>query len=213
MSFWLRLLFPPRCLGCEQLLLAERSVWCAACSVSLEDNQQNGVEPAFPLTRAWAPYVHGGALAQAVHRFKYQQRSDLARPLGDLLAATSAAFVAPCDFVVPIPLHHQRFRERGFDQSTLLAAQLCANTGTPLRVEWLQRIRNTPRQVELDHSQRQHNVDGAFQAQHARGHLCLVDDVFTTGATARAAADALLHAGAETVRVLTLSTMPKHSMS
>ncbi len=200
----LNFLFPNRCLGCEQLLQAGASHWCNSCFATLEPNGRT-VEPAAPLHAAWAPFLHGGALADALYRFKYQGRSDLARPLGIMLANAASKWVNASTTIVPVPLHQLRFRERGFDQTTLLSAVLAKQLDQPFAPHWLHRIRNTPRQVELDETQRQQNVAGAFSSVKAYGPVCLVDDVYTTGATARSAAQALLDAGASSVIALTLS--------
>ncbi len=208
MSRLFNLLFPPRCLGCDALL-GEDANWCEVCRLSVEAFEASAEERA---SAVWAAFVHEGAAAAAVHRFKYLGRSDMARPLGRLLAQKAAGRFAEVSAVVPIPLHHQRFRERGFDQSTLLAKAFAQGIGKPLMSHWLTRTRHTERQVGLDLGARRTNMLGAFLSAPATGHLCLVDDVYTTGASALAAAIALNAAGAQSVTIATLTRTPLHAL-
>jgi ComF family protein len=147
-------------------------------------------------------------VARAIHRFKYEDHPELAAPLGELLAGEARSFLdrAP-GFVVALPLHTRRYHARKYDQAQLLAGVLAKATGREAPVGWLSRTRDTQRQVGLSEAERAHNVEDAFTAAPTvKGReVLLVDDVFTTGATARAAASALREAGAVQVEVLTLA--------
>ncbi|HUJ29367.1 MAG TPA: ComF family protein [Myxococcales bacterium] len=156
-----------------------------------------------PFAFASAPYLHGGALAEAIHRFKYEQREDLGRALSVLFDGCP---VPESDLLVPIPLHPSRLRQRGYDQARLLADGAARRFGLPV-APLLHRTRATGQQVGRDRAARERNVRGAFRAAAdlAGVRVCLVDDVFTTGATASAAAQALLEAGAARVEVRTLA--------
>src|SRR5690606_28855499 len=112
------------------------------------------------------------------------------------------------DMLVPVPLHTTRLKERGYNQSQLLCAALAAYLECPSVPEALYRIRDTGFQVGLNKQQRLTNVADAFRAdpKHVKNHtILLVDDVFTTGATLEASAQALLNAGAHAVYGLTVS--------
>ncbi len=109
---------------------------------------------------------------------------------------------------MPVPLHPSRMRERGFNQSELLARDLSVSLNAPIQPKALARKRPTQQQAHLTASERKVNVRGAFTAdpgfvQGAR--VIVVDDVLTTGATLCECADALLHAGAQNVIALTLA--------
>ena len=111
--------------------------------------------------------------------------------------------------VVPVPLHVQRLRQRGFNQSAVLARHLGRSLECRVALSLLVRMRNTPSQLPLSPEARAANVAGAFAVRHpvlVRGRTILViDDVWTSGATARAVAAALRAAGATAVDVLTLA--------
>src|SRR2546428_2236870 len=108
----LHLLSPPRCSACDLRLSAD-AVLCASCVTTLEP------PPELPQATT-AAFSFGGALAEAIHRFKYLGRAELARPLGRLIVE-GLPDASEIDLVAPVPLHVARLRRRGFDQSTLLA--------------------------------------------------------------------------------------------
>jgi len=219
----LDILFPPLCLACGRVC-EEEGVFCEGCGGDAETLPEPrcarcaepGPLPLCPrccsrppaFSQAFAPFSHEGAVARAIHLFKYEDRPELARPLAALAwrAATDFLEQAP-SWVCALPLHLQRYRERRYDQAELLARELARLTKRTHRPRLLHRHRETRRQVGLSESEREANVAGAFQATaEVRGRsLLLVDDVFTTGATARAASQALLEAGATEVQVFTLA--------
>jgi ComF family protein len=179
----------------EALLPVLRPRRCAHCR-----------ERAPPFAKARAPYLHGGALAEAIWRLKYDGCEELARPLAILFDGCEA----PTSRVVaPVPLHVSRLRERGYDQAALLARAAAQRFGLPC-ADLLLRTRSTRAQVGLDRTRREANVRGAFRARRPvpGARVCLVDDVLTTGATAAEAARALLAAGAASVEVRTLARAP-----
>jgi ComF family protein len=148
---------------------------------------------------------YDGPVLEAIHRLKYQRQLIYARFLGRLLAASPAArLVAEADLLAPVPLHPRRLRHRGFNQALLLAQ---AFPEVPLEREVLVRRRPTLPQVRLNPQERLTNVRGAFDvpdpAPVSGKTVVLVDDVYTTGATVKECARALLQAGAGRVEVLT----------
>jgi ComF family protein len=222
----LDLIFPVRCASCDAPgeapfcapcadTLVALPPGCPVCGVPGDDEVLAAIRPrrcvhcrerAPPFAQASAPYLHGGALAEAIHRLKYEKREDLARPLGVLFEAC----VRPrADVLVPVPLHPARLRERGFDQARLLAAEAARRFGLPV-ASLLVRTRATGQQVGRDRAARERNLLGAFGVcGEVRGkRICILDDVLTTGATASAAAQALLEAGAARVEVRTLARAP-----
>ena len=156
-----------------------------------------------PVDRARAIGAYDGALRSIVHALKYQGHRSLARRLGLLMRAGGGDVLAGADFVVPVPLHPSRRRERGFNQ----AEDLARHTGLPV-VRALVRVRPTATQADLPAAQRHRNVKNAFAARcppHlAAGRIAvLIDDVSTTGATLDACAWSLKQIGVREVRALT----------
>ncbi len=114
----------------------------------------------------------------------------------------------PPDLIMPVPLHSRRLKQRGFNQSALLAAYLGESLGIEVNSKDLVRVKNTKPQVGLNPEQRQENVRNAFQAQDEivkNKHVLLIDDVLTTGATMLAANISLQIAGAKTVSAYCLA--------
>lgn len=167
--------------------------------------------PPYIKARAVAPYE--GQLREALHQFKFFGRKELAGPFGEVMAALAAAFfpLRPAGVVVPVPLPERRERERGFNQAALLAGVIGDILRLPVFKRALVRTRETPSQATLSREQRQANLCGAFAAGEdssavAGRNVLLVDDVYTTGATASECSRALLAAGAGAVYVVTLAT-------
>ena len=200
---WLRVLAPPRCPGCDGLLAAGRAAFCPAC-LPLIERASESQRPPSPAANA---FIYGGPLADAVLRLKYGRRTELAPGLGALLAEAALAYAGAIDRVLPLPLHRARLRERGFNQSTLLAQPVARALGVPLDTSSLVRVRPTHDQASLPRASRAENVRGAFAARRtlASQRVLLIDDVRTTGATLAAAAEALLAAGCTRVSTLALA--------
>ena len=144
-----------------------------------------------------------------VHRLKYQHARHLAEPLAALLGGyLDTGPVPSVEAIVPVPLHPNRLRQRGYNQSTLLARELSARASLPVVDDCLERVRDTPAQMHLPARQRLTNVHGAFCARDRRlagATVLLVDDVCTTGATLEACADALKRAKVRSVWGLALA--------
>jgi ComF family protein len=199
----LDLLAPRRCAGCDALACEHDAAFCDACAPLIE---QAGAAWRPPRPEA-AAFVYGGPLADAIARMKYARRPELARPLGALLAEASRAYAGLVDRVMPLPLHPLRLRERGFNQSAVLAAAVARSLGLPLDAASLRRVRRTDDQAGLSRARRAENVRAAFalRARMPAARVLLIDDVRTTGATLAEAARALLEAGCLEVRTLALA--------
>lgn len=182
----LEALAPLRCAGCDE---PSRALFCDGCAIS--------VERAVDSRRAVFDY--GGAVEAAIHRYKFQSRSDLAPRLSAPLVRAVKAF--DVDTIASVPLHPMRLVERGFDQAALLARPVAKARRLPYDPRLLRRVRNTPKQSKLARAERLSNVRGAFRCVSAiKGRkILLIDDVATTGATLSACAETLMEAGASLV--------------
>jgi ComF family protein len=163
--------------------------------------------PVYARARAVARFEDGPART-LVHRLKYSDRMELARPLGLWMARAGREILAEADLLVPVPLHRRRLIWRQFNQANALALVVTRASGKRADAFALVRVKPTTPQVGLTRAQRADNVQGAFAVpEEARlsvegRAVVLVDDVTTTGATLNAAARALLRAGARRVDVL-----------
>ena len=202
----LELLFPPRCAGCQRV----DTCWCGRCQTLLDELPFPPQEtfPASSFTALAASGAHDGLLRKALLALKYEHAPQLAEPLGTRLADCFLRLNREAALVVPVPLHTSRERERGYNQSQLIGAVLAQRLGIPQQSAALRRVVATRAQVGLDMQERRHNVQGAFVADShlvSGRDVLLVDDVYTTGATLGACAQALQDAGVRTVYGLTLT--------
>lgn len=214
--------FPRWCVGCGR----EGEFICASCRRSLSrvmpplcpkcgKPQPSGV--CCPACVGWqaridgirSPFRFDGVMRQAIHQLKYRNLRALAQELAELLRDYLTASPMPGEVVVPVPLHRKRLRERGYNQSSLLAKELGKLIKLPVIDDCLIRQRHAPPQARtLTVEERRSNVDGAFVCRDRRllgKQVLLIDDVSTSGATLDACAAALKAAGAISVWGLVLA--------
>ena len=194
--------FPDACVACGRPLAGDERHACEACWREVQSDlvpggrmaQRGGVEVRHALHFA-------GPTRALVHALKYDGRVSLGRALA-LLALPAARALARdgLDAVVPVPLHHVRLRERGFNQAEVIARHLAANLDLPV-LGGLMRVRATRSQTGLSREERLESMVHAFEPLPCLEGLrvLLVDDVVTTGATAAAATAAAIRGGAERV--------------
>ena len=153
---------------------------------------------------------------QLIAGFKFHQKTELAAVLCELVARAvvgSGREPRP-QLLVPVPLSNERLRERGYNQAWELARRLGRRFDIAARVDLLQRSRDTPHQIGMTRAERERNLRDAFwleprQRHRLQGaHVALIDDVFTTGDTAHAAALALKRAGTASVDVWVVARTP-----
>lgn len=204
------LVLPPTCLGCGGALGATEPVGlCADCYAKLPWWDKTGVlPPQLPVAvdEFRAPCLYDGVLREAILKLKFEDGTAVADVLSRIMAP-----LVPDDesaLLVPVPMHPSALRKRLYNHAALLAQGLGRIHYLPVDVTALKRIRPSDGQAKRTRAQRLKLSSADFAADGARvagRHIVLVDDIFTTGATARACAMALKKAGAARVTVLTLA--------
>ncbi len=230
----MNLFFPPVCAVCRVRLDARRQQGlCLCCSGSIGYLKQPlcrlcGMElagsecreylcgeclrtpPAFLFARSLVRYEP--AVRQLVQRLKYAGDTSVVHGILAVIQCVDLSEFADCDWIIPVPLHVERHRSRGFNQATFFAGMFFPDKKQFIRSDWLFRTRNTVAQTTLGGDLRRKNLVDAFgirPGNHLKGSLvCLVDDVYTTGTTAGACAAVLMRHGARGVKVLTLARVP-----
>ncbi|MBN1380376.1 MAG: ComF family protein [Deltaproteobacteria bacterium] len=227
------IIFPRRCLSCDNLLIHEgdgpfcldcfnrigfvRSPLCIKCGVPFKGVDQKDhlcgecltSKQGFTIARTVGRYET--TLLNCIHRFKYQEDIGAGKILGKLMAAYDYPGLKISDYtlIIPVPLHAKRLRERGFNQSLILAGEIAGTHGLPVDFMTLKRHVYTVPQVSIGKKEREANVKGSFgvaeTAQIKGEKIILVDDVYTTGSTIKECAKVLMREGAKEVAVLTLA--------
>lgn len=161
-----------------------------------------------PFERLRAVLLYDDLARRMVSLLKYSDRTDLAPWMASWMVVAGKELIEGADAIVPIPLYSGRLRSRRFNQSAELARHIADKAQIPFFPVSMKRKKNTRQQVGLTQSERQRNVSGAFVVPEERKidvigkRVILVDDVYTTGATTKAATRALKRAGASQVDVL-----------
>jgi len=232
-SGFVDILFPPECPACGAVLITgEGHSFCSEClstmnfitsplctSCGLPFTEAGGANhlcedcilstPSFSMARALGKYEE--TLLDVIHLFKYHGKISVGETLGRMMARTSydSLVIGDYSLIMPVPLHPKRLRERGFNQSLILARQISKIFSIPLDFITLRRKIRTEAQVNLSRQKRVDNVKGAFEVAGRNGiedkKILLIDDVYTTGSTAKECSEILMQNGAEEVAVLTLA--------
>ncbi|MDP5339098.1 MAG: ComF family protein [Nodularia sp. (in: cyanobacteria)] len=166
--------------------------------------------------------IYGGIVKRAIAVMKYENQPQIARPLGQWLGeAWLLSNVSKCQptlpLVVPIPLHPQKQKTRGYNQAALIAQSFCQTTGLKLQINGLKRVQETKAQFGLSVSERESNLAEAFavgeELRRRRLHVpvLLVDDIYTTGATTRSAVKILNQHGITVLGLVAVTTSLKIS--
>ncbi len=218
----LDLLFPRWCIGCgregdyicdscRQMLSVISPPICPRCGRPQSEGElcPGCVDWQAGIDGIRSPFLFDGLIRQAVHELKYRNLRALASPLAELMYDYLIKNPLPGEVLVPVPLHRKRYRERGYNQSALLALELGKLTGLPVIENCLVRQSYVlPQARAASVGERHENVAGAFACRDGRLRgkgVILVDDVSTSGATLDACAGVLKSAGAAEIRGLTLA--------
>ena len=207
----------PICISCLHDLTEITPPLCPVCGIFFKSRTEEShmcedclrKKPFYDATGA--PYLYEGGLMTAIQRLKYRGKVHLADSLGRLLASFTRKWLENGNdcLIMPVPLHPKRLRERGFNQSLLLAKNVCSLLDMELDFLSLRRVRYTQPQTELSRSERRKNVRRAFEVHDKAGikkqTIILVDDVATTGTTLNECARVLKRAGCKKVFCVVLA--------
>jgi ComF family protein len=196
------LVLPPRCILCGSRGQRPSLDICSACEGDLPVHAVMD-DPLWPCDRWFAAFEYASPVDFLVHALKYRGQLAAGRVLGALLGKSIGRYLLhrDVDVVVPVPLHPVRHAERGFNQSAELGRWVAREVGRGFCEGAVTRVRHTGPQVGLHLDERRTNLAGAFScAESLAGvRVAVVDDVLTTGSTARAIATALREVGAASV--------------
>lgn len=223
LNFIFDFVFPKRCAGCG----AEGLLLCSPCKTNLQEmtphcfcgfrNMQAKVcsscQKKTGLTRFYAPFRYDNkTVREMIHRLKYKGVRNYGEILGRALAQSYKRFqiqTPASSIIVPIPLHYSRFQERGFNQSLLIGEVFGTLLNIPLSQGLIRKKETRPQVTLKNYDERQQNVVGVFSIPDAtkifKKTVILIDDVATSGATLREAAQTLRKAGARSVWALTIA--------
>lgn len=220
-------LFPVYCPICGTRMLTTEHIICAACMIKLPRTNYKGrrgnpielffadISERFVRANSYIYYSRGSVYSQPIFEFKYYNQPQVAVRFGELMAddTQESGFFNDIDAIVPIPLTPKRQRQRGYNQSYMLALGIAKRTGLPIITQAVVRTKFRQTQTHLDKDERQANVKDAFaivKPDLLRGkHILLVDDIVTYGFTLRSCISKILEVEGTHVSIMTLGTAHK----
>jgi len=216
--------YPQLCAGCGRSLTKQEAVLCMHCLLEMPTTNFNHIHDNILYQKisgrtliqhaaAYAYFSKDGMLQHLIHQFKYQQQKKIGTLLGELFAneISDLRWVKQTDVLVPIPLHRQKFRKRGFNQSHIIATAMGTTLHKPVAGNALIRIINNPSQTNKSRSERLGNVKDIFAIEQVNAlkgkNVLLVDDILTTGATMETCSNLLRSVAASvSIAVLGIAT-------
>lgn len=187
---------------------------CHACYDSLKTTKDKSFDGGEGIKAVFSPYEYEGRLAESVKAYKFLGQRLYGGLFGKMIyqELRDIPHLWEYDAIIPVPLHEKRFKERGYNQSEIMAREIGENSGVAVIDDGVFRIRETKRQSSLSAKERRENVKGAFYAypNAVKGKkILLIDDICTMGETLRACADALIKAGTSDITAITLCVSAK----
>lgn len=201
------------CFACRRKLRMIREPYCLKCGKPLQKEEQ---EYCLDCSSKKHIFISGTALYEydsiqdSLYRFKYEGRQEYAAFFGEEMARYLGERIRKwnADALVPVPIHQRRMRERGYNQAQLLAEEIGARLGIPVRSRLVWRIRNTLPQKGLGPEERQNNLKKAFkicQNDVKLSTIVIIDDIYTTGSTVDDMAKLLMTSGIQKVYYVALA--------
>lgn len=189
----------PSCLKCGRPIYSNEAEYCEECE-----------KKKHLFYKGISAYVYSDIVKKSIYRFKYSNRRYYAKTYGEMIAKEFLSEIKrwDCDVIVPVPIHRNRYKKRGYNQAEILAKELSKYIGIPVDSSILVRKINTLPQKELDANGRKNNLENAFKISKSvvqYKKIILVDDIFTTGSTIDACAAMFLAAGVYKIYFISLS--------
>jgi len=218
----LYLFYPEICLGCGNSLVSSEKILCTHCEVNLprtrfHSDPDNEVSRIFwgrvkiEAATSFLYFRKGGMVQNLMHQFKYRGEREIGRHLGRLFALEleEVAYFSSADMIIPVPLHHNKEKKRGYNQSFMIAEGMGEIMAIPVKNDYLVRKKFSETQTKKARYNRWENVKEIFTLNHAdevkNSKVILVDDVITTGATIEACASLLINEGNAGVSIAALA--------
>lgn len=201
------------CADCEKKLVYIGEQRCLKCGKELEDTDGQYCydcgRTEHIYTQGIAVFAYAEGIKQSIYRYKYKGRREYAVWYGEQVSKKCGAQIdiwAP-DVIIPVPLHADKLRKRGYNQAELLAVEIGKNMGIPVEPDYLAREKNTVPMKALSENERVKNLEKAFLIKNngvKYNKVMLVDDIYTTGATVDACAEELKKAGVKQIYCVSL---------
>lgn len=219
----LNFIFPHLCTICKSKLADVERHICLDCLLQLPktnnwDEQDNKLEQffagRFPFERiaSFTHFVKGGSIQQIIHELKYKDNPEIGLFIGELCGEELAEsdFIKGIDYIVPVPLHPKRQKQRGYNQSLEVAKGISKKTHIPIDGKTLIRTVNNQSQTKNSRFDRWKNVENIFTVTNPdmfkRKHILLIDDVITTGSTLESCAKEILKCHASKLSIFALAS-------
>lgn len=199
--------------GCRKRILVIAEPVCMKCGQPVDNMRR---EYCFDCTKKQHSYIQGksvflykGEMKQSMYRFKYAARQEYALFYAQLAAEKYAAWMEQnhIEVLVPVPMYPKKQKRRGYNQAEVFAKALSGECGIPCRPDLLTRVRNTKPQKQLNDTERKNNLKNAFHVSKdivKYKYILLIDDIYTTGSTIDAAAEAMRQSGAGNIYFLSV---------
>lgn len=211
----LSLIYPPKCVFCGGLLERGEDGICGECAGKLEYLENHGSFDGEFFEKGYSCFTYGGDVRHSIHRFKFGGHREYADVYARCLlnAAKDNGDVERCDIVTSTPTNARNIKKRGYDHAALLAMSFAGKIGKPY-IKTLVKTRETKAMFGLKPDERRANIMGSMDILPVREQIdgktvLLIDDIFTTGATAGECARVLMSGGAAKVFVLTVAKTEK----
>lgn len=220
---FISLLYPRNCISCQRILITQEEFLCFHCVMSLPKANCHLKKPNPILEKlcstpkichgyAYLGFSARGIAQKMIHKVKYENLRALGSCLGQWFGheIIDSVHLSGVNLILPVPLHKDRLKARGYNQSDLIAQGLAEVLELPLRTDLLTRERHTSTQTKKSKTERWVNVENLFKVsdlEYVKGkHILLVDDVITTGATIESAAQELVRSGCAKISIACLAS-------